>query len=299
MKNFIFLLLNYCVAGFLLYMICWHLDFNQLEDIVQSVKPLPLLIAILIALFFKLVYFSWLWHMVFKLSHVSINYKNIFYLNAYTLILKYIIPFKIAEIFRAVALKLVSKIDFSLALGGTIYLKLITIISILVIFITSCMVKSDFQYFSYALLLLVVFFLITQLMNFLPDVFLGIQLKQFKHCFKHIAISGRLKVFVSTLVMELSEVITLYYLMIAFSLDLKIFDLLYFVGISKLASMIPLSIQGIGIRESIAVSVFKVSVSHSTAFSMGFFLTIIYHILPAIAGLVFWAYIRLIPLKTS
>ena len=294
MKKNVFLLLNYCIAFILLYLICYHLDLNQILEIFQSVKLAPVIIAILIALFFKLVYFSWLWHMVFSLSQININFQHIFYLNAYTLILKYIIPFKIAEIFRAVGLKMVSKMDFSLALGQTIYLKLITIISILIIFITSCMIKSEFHYVNYGLLLLFVFFLVTQMIYFLPDILFNIDLKQFKHCFKHMAFNDKLKVFLLTLVMEMSEVITLFYIVMAFSLNLQVIDLIYFIGISKLASMIPLSIQGIGIRESIAVSVFGASISHSIAFSVGVSLTLIYHILPAIAGFVIWGYIRLI-----
>jgi hypothetical protein len=294
MNKKFFLFVNYCIAAFLLYWICYPLDFNQLSESFHSVRLIPLLIAILIALFFKLVYFSWLWHMVFRLSLLNVDFQDIFYVNAYTLILKYVIPFKIAEIVRAVGLKLVSKIDLSLALGGTLYLKLITIISILVMFITTCMIKSEFHYFGYALLLLAVFFSMTQLIYFFPDNLSGFHLKQFKHCFTHIAISGKIKVLVVTFIMELGEVITLYFLMIAFALNIQMIDLIYFVSISKLVSMIPVSIQGIGIRESIAVSVFGISCAYADAFGIGFSLTVVYHILPAVTGLIISTYIRLL-----
>jgi len=292
-KKFFFLLLNYITTFILLYLCYNKLEKKQLLYIINTIKPFPVTIAIINALFFKLIYFSWLWNLVFKLSKVNINFQEIFYLNANTLILKYIIPFKIAEIFRALGLKLISKIDILLALSGTIYLKLITIISIFTILIFSCMLKSNFHYLSYTLFLLSIFFIITQIVCFLPDNFFGIQFKQFKHCFAKISINGQLKVFIFTAIMELSEVISLYFIMIAFSVHLQLIDLLYFVGISKTASMIPISIQGIGVRESIAVAVFKNSIPNSSAFSIGFCLTIIYHLLPAISGLLICAYIRL------
>lgn len=282
------LALNYVFAASMLYMAFNGIEYESIRLYMSKLDLKLIGIAAVVSIFFRLFFYPWLWRRSFISSGIEAGYKDIFLVNAASMPLKFILPFKIAEIVRPAGLRIVGNVDFSHSLGVMIFLRIAVTGATVALFITSSLLLGDRSSAFAGAVLAVVLLLIMMLSSRIPEKIFGKNTGSLNRCFTRSSGFARVGIFAGSVLMQTGEIITSFIILSAFGVSVPIVPFVYAVGLIMLVSMVPFSIQGIGIRETAAVIAFGKFVSPELGLAAGVFITIIHHVIPAFAGAFVW-----------
>lgn len=288
MNKKILFIINFFVSGLVLYVLFYKIGFNDVIDTIKNVKIYPLVIAIIISIIFRILFSPFIWGKILWYNNLNVYYFDLVKINAMSLPLKFILPFKISEVVRAAGLKIFSKEDFSVALSSTIFLRIIVFISTLQLFFISAIFTNRF------ILSLVVMFIVLIFISFLEIIvkFLDNNLnfrwmKNLVYCFTNIKTKNFIKLNFLSIICQLGEILSAKLIFISLGFEFSLAELIYYVTLIMLVSSLPVSLQGLGIRESVAVISLS-KISSGLALSFGLLQSMIYHIIPALVGNIIW-----------
>jgi len=290
LKRKIFLLANYLLAGGLLFYLFRKSGGSFSLDFLKGASPVYLVPASLTALFFRMLFYPWLWQKSFVSSGCAVAFRELFLVNAASLPLKYLLPFKITEIVRSAGIRLLGQVDFLCALSTTVLLRIVAILSTLFLFFLGGLGRGDIRAVLISGLIMLFLILLTVFFGKLPDEVFGIDISKAKIPFVSSGYAEKQVLFLYALVMQSGEVLTSFFIIKAAGLHFSFPVLLYSVSLMMLFSMLPFSVQGIGVRETVSVLTFGRLVSSGEALRIGLLLTLIHHVFPAVLGGLIWLF---------
>jgi uncharacterized membrane protein YbhN (UPF0104 family) len=97
------------------------------------------------------------------------------------------------------------------------------------------------------------------------------------------------KIFFNTLLVQSGEFVTSYLIISSFGLQVPFAPFMYSIGLMMIAGMLPISIQGIGVRETVSIFTLGAFISPGAGVTTAVLLTLIHHVIPALFGAVVWA----------
>jgi uncharacterized membrane protein YbhN (UPF0104 family) len=192
------------------------------------------------------------------------------------------------EIVKAMGVQIVGRVGFTVALGGVVFLKLMIIAVTLGLLLAASFWEGQVLAMTLAFaglgLLGVAFFAICRL----PDSFLGIDTRLLKHCFSYAGVREMRRTAAGSLLMQAGEILVSFVILMSLGASAPFMPFLYATTVMMVAGMLPISVQGIGVRETAAIATIGSFISPETGFAFGVLLTVIHHIIPAAVGALVW-----------
>jgi len=292
MKNKIFLALNYLVSAGLIWWLAKSFDFRAALSGIGSADVRFILAAMVVSVLVRIMVYPSLWQNVLRSSGLVVKYTDLVTVNAASLPLKFVMPFKISEVVRAAGLRIFGQMNFALALSSTVFLRLAVLIATGIIFVGGMglnpvrHLSADYSVGIGLIGLLLIFLYIDRL----PDNFLGLgeTLEKLVYCFKKTSDWQKIKLLGYSVLVQFGEIISSFLIFRGLGLEINFFQTIYYVSLVMLVSMIPISVQGIGIRETAMVMGLVGVAGAQTGLAAGLLLTLIHHILPALVGGLVW-----------
>ena len=262
MKKKIFILMNYAIAIAMFVFLFKNIEVKDFMLTLKSANLGYLALAVVVSVMFRLFLYPILWKKVLDFSKLDVNYAELFKINAVSLSMKYVLPFKVSEIVRAAGLRIFASMDFCTALSSSVFVRLIITLGTVILLVTGMFLTNNFNYLPWVLIGLLGMVL---LMNNIQKL-------------KNIPIANNI----------INSLIYCFERIKAIGLNLSLVNTVYYISIIMLVSSIPISIQGIGIRETTAVMSLSKFAEASVCFSGGILITLIHHLIPAIIGGIIW-----------
>lgn len=286
MNKKLFLIINYVISGALLYVLLTQFDFRSIAAGIAGADIRFIAAAALLSVFFRVVFMPYIWKKALAYSGIEAKFGDLAASNAVSLPLKFLLPFKISELTRAAGLKLVTNGSFPVALSSTVLLRFVVLISTVFLLCAGAALKG-YIYISIAGIALAaaVMYVVFKLAAKAEKGFL----KEAAHCFKSVSGKNLAKLMAMGTVFQAGELVCAYLMFAALNIQAGIPDIIYFVTLMMLASNLPISIQGLGIRETVAVLGFSM-LPQEVALSFGILQSAVYHIIPALAGALIWLF---------
>jgi hypothetical protein len=288
MNKKIVLAINYVISAAMLYLLFHVFDFSDTLSRVSSANLYYCSAAVALSLFFRLFMTPLVWSKILSYSGKEIKYSDLFVINAVSLPLKFFVPFKLSEFTRASGLKLFSKEDFSVALGSAVYLRVVAVAAILIFVCIGAAIDAKLLPMLLAFAALAVAVVAYGRLGG-TGVKLPEYLMNFMHCFREIRGKKLLNILYMGIFLQIGEILCAYLIFLSIGVAPEIHKLIFPVAVIMLVSSLPVSIQGLGVRESVSIMSFA-AISKDLAFSFGLMQSVVYHIVPAIAGSVIWLF---------
>ncbi|MFH1368919.1 MAG: lysylphosphatidylglycerol synthase domain-containing protein [Elusimicrobiota bacterium] len=284
MKKKLLFIINYLISGLLLYVLFTQFDIGSILSGAARADIRFIAAAAGISILFRLVFMPYIWGKVLSYSGVQAKFGDLAVSNAVSLPLKFLLPFKISELVRAAGLKLVSSGSFPVALSSTVLLRLVIFASTALLFCLGAALKG-YLYIGIAGIagLAAVLYVVFKLADKAESGFL----KDAAHCFRSVSKKDFAKLIIFGTVFQAGELICAFLMFAALGISIGIANLVFYVSLMIIATNLPVSIQGLGIRETVAVLSFS-ALPNETALLFGALQSGVYHILPAAAGALVW-----------
>ena len=284
-------IISYIVTGgFLYYVAVKKIDSGMFMATVSTARYEYVLMALGVSLFFRLLYHPWLWQKLLASAEVNVSYRDLVTVNASSLPLKFLLPFKITELVRPVVLNVLGNINYSLALGSALLLRLLIVMATISLVGVGALLTANASVLILAVLGIAASMLVIGLIAYMPIQSTSAQITSFRHTFKHIPVNTKYALFLRAVLMQTGEIVSAYCIVQALGATLGLPQIIAGVSIMMLAGMEPLSVQGIGVRETVAISLFSGVISNEMGLAFGLMITIIHHIIPAICGGLVWVF---------
>jgi uncharacterized membrane protein YbhN (UPF0104 family) len=294
MKNKIYFVFNYLVSICLILWLAKKFDFHSAVVKFASADISFIIAAIMVSIFMRLIFSPFIWQEVLKNSGMNIRYLDLFSVNAISLPLKFFIPFKLSELVRAAGLKVFGQMNFSVALSSTIFLRMSVVIATFVIFSIGMTLNPlslpipEELVCGGLFILMIIFFNIGRLpKNFL---WLGEVVDNLLYCFRKVVNLQKVKLLIYCILLQLGEIISSFLIFRSLGIEISFLKIICYVSLVMLVSMLPISIQGIGIRETMMIFSLSEAVSSTLILSAGLLLSLIHHIIPAFVGILLWIF---------
>jgi len=289
MKKRIFLGINYIISFGILIVLFKKLDLSIAIGKIMMSDPGLIIIAVMISVFFRLFLFSYFWQNTLNSTGKHLNFWDIFKINAVSLPLKYVVPFKINDVVRAAGLKAFTNTDFSFGLSSSVFIRILIICGTGIWFATGILLTGILTYYWLVLIIIGIVFV---LLSFFPKIELNNKEKTWLFAvldgFIQITKKSRIKDLFNWWFFQSGEIITSILLFKAIGLDIGLQQFLYYIPLMMLLSMLPISIQGIGLREGFLVLNMTGFGSQESLLSAGLLITIVHHLIPAFIGSIIW-----------
>jgi|GEM_PF-3003517 len=294
MKNKIFIVVNYFVSIILLYLLLKNTGIKSTVLTFSSANIWLISAAVVVSIFTRLFVYPLLWQEVFLSSKLNVSYSDLLAVNAVSLPLKFVMPFKISELIRSAGLKVFGQTSFAVTLSSTLFLRLSVTIAIFIIFIIGMILNPLVRHFpewlvwSVLFIFLIIFFNIGRLpKNFL---WLGESMNELVYCFRKTSDLQKIKLLGYSVVFQFGEIISSFLIFKSLGIPISFPQIIYYTSLAMLASALPISVQGIGVRETTFVFVLSGVAPLTLIFSAGMLLSLIHHIIPAFIGILLWIF---------
>lgn len=290
MKKKIFLVINYLVTVGMLYWMVQNFDFKKVIEAFGSVDYRFLLTAVLVSLVFRLGLYPALWQSVLRFGGLPVKYGDLFLVNAVSLPLKYVLPFKITEVVRAAGLKIFTRLNFPVALSSAIFLRVTITIATVGLFISGMAVTGNLRWFWWVVMVLIALLVLLLYLDWMPRNFLGLNemFGELVYCFEKISELRKGGLIIYSMIVQFGEILSSYLIFCSLGVNISFLETVYYVSLVMLVSMVPVAVQGIGLREAAMVVGLSAFVPAAQGLSAGLMLTMIHHLLPAIVGGIIW-----------
>lgn len=283
-----FLVFNYVLGALLLFLAVRHTDLALVFRSLGGVRPGYAALAFLAALSVRLFFTAFLWREILGRCSVRADFADIFRINGLTLALKYSTPLKISELVRSGASKLLLDIPFPVALASSLFLRFAALMGSLAVFCLSAAAAGAYGWLRGGLLALGAGLLL--MFSFKPALRLLGERGFVRDAAASLALlRGRDKVFIVALAAVMGGLEIFGYYMAMLSAGLNPGPAAAFYGASKilLLSSIPVSVQGIGLREGLYMLEFGAYPAEA-GFLSGLLVTFLCNLAPAAAGGLWW-----------
>ncbi|OGS35156.1 MAG: hypothetical protein A2293_09150 [Elusimicrobia bacterium RIFOXYB2_FULL_49_7] len=283
-----FVIINVAVSALLLYVLLTQVHLNEIAATVARAQLGLLTLALLISLLFRIVATPLLWREILVSSGISADYKDLFLANAVALPLKFFLPFKISEVTRAAGLKVLSKNGFPVLLGSTLLLRVVAVAATLFLFCFGAVLQGKLLMSAFVLFAVAGFLLVlSKIADHAGTQKGALFSKDLAHCFRKMQGCGFSRILAYSVLFQAGEVICAYLVFLSMGVSMMAADLLYYVPLMMLVSSIPVSVQGVGVREISALYWFAM-LPKEIALSFGILQSMVFHIVPAAVAALLW-----------
>ncbi len=285
MNKKLFFAINFLIAVLVLVVLFTRIGWQDVMENVGNARWDFLFVAGGLALFFRLGVFPYLWKKILIYSSLEVSYGDLAKINAASLPLKFLLPFKISEVVRAAGLKIFSRQDFATALGSTVLLRVMILISTLEILFVGAILSNKI---ATALVDAVGIILMLGAVQVVVSKGKGLNwLSGFIYCFQRINAVQLVKLNLLAILFQGAEILGASFILLSLGIRVGLSEIIYYLGLMMIATSLPVSVQGLGIREGIAVMTLA-AIEPSLALSFGVLQSVVYHILPAVVGGLVW-----------
>ena len=289
MKKKVFIIMNYIVAITIFVFLFKNIKFAGFLATIQSANLAYIALALVVSVVFRLVLYPLLWKKVLDFSKLEVNYAELFKVNAVSLSMKYVLPFKISEVVRAAGLRVFSSLDFCTALSSSVFVRLIVTLGTVILLVTGMLLTGNYRYLPWMLLgIMGLVLLMDNIKRFKNIRIANNIINSLIYCFERINSSARIKLVIFSVFLQSGEILSSFLIFKAIGLNLSFVNAVYYVAIIMLVSSIPISIQGLGIRETTAVMSLSRFAETAVCFSGGILITLVHHLIPAVIGGIIW-----------
>lgn len=286
-KNF--LIIGYLISLAALYFVFRNMDLSVVSANFKNIHTGWLILSICIAVCFRLFYYPFIWQFIFHKNEIKVSYKDVFSVNAVSLPLKFAMPFKISELVRAAGLKLFTNIDIASSFGSILLLKIGIIFATVILLFSGSFIIGNGNVMLFAIILIAaaVIFLMS-IDKLLKSEIFGKKAAEVLHYFSNrnliASVTGL------AVIMQAGEIINTYVLALSLGAVLPLNIIFYWCPVIMATSMLPISVQGIGVRETITVTALGSLVSPEIGLSLGLLVSVVHHIIPAVLGGIVWVF---------
>ncbi|OGS27372.1 MAG: hypothetical protein A2297_05035 [Elusimicrobia bacterium RIFOXYB2_FULL_48_7] len=289
MKKKIFILMNYAIAIAMFVFLFKNIEVKDFMLTLKSANLGYLALAVVVSVMFRLFLYPILWKKVLDFSKLDVNYAELFKINAVSLSMKYVLPFKVSEIVRAAGLRIFASMDFCTALSSSVFVRLIITLGTVILLVTGMFLTNNFNYLPWVLIGLLGMVLLMNNIQKLKNIPIANNIiNSLIYCFERINSSARIKLVIFSVFLQSGEILSSFLIFKAIGLNLSFVNAVYYVAIIMLVSSIPISIQGLGIRETTAVMSLSRFAETAVCFSGGILITLVHHLIPAVIGGIIW-----------
>ncbi|MFH1379979.1 MAG: lysylphosphatidylglycerol synthase transmembrane domain-containing protein [bacterium] len=290
MKKKMLLIARYGIAIFLLG---WLFKKIEIHNVILAVKVADkslILCAVCTALLFRMAVYPHLWYMVLKKTGIAVRYINLVLLYAASLPFKFIMPFKTSEVTRVAGLTFVEGVDIPRAISSIAFLKFISIGGMLVLAGVGGMVTGKIAYKAVFIASVVIygciFIFFKKFQNLLMKIFKknNRTIEKLFACFQAMRSTDKFLLALYAIIPLIGEIMTEFIIFSALGLDVHFIKLFFILPVIMFASSLPISIHGIGIRESLSMGLLSSYGSQYEIFLGALLISVVYYIVPAILG---------------
>ena len=286
------LILSYALSAGVLYALAARCGFSGIGNAFSAARPAPIIIAVAVSLVFRILLSPLLWQAALRSMGHNGRYRDLLMINAVSLPLKFVSPFRLSEVVRAAGLAALTREGFAAALGSTVAVKVAVIEATGLLLLAGALLKN---YFAAA-------FIIAAALIIFPAIVIAIGrnaavagaapwLRNLAQVACPFDAPGALALLPAAVILQAGEIACAFLLINSLGAVLGAADILYFGSLMILVSAVPVSVQGLGVRESAAVMwLGAFALSPETALSFGLLQSVVYHVLPAVFGSVLWLF---------
>jgi len=293
-KQVLILLLTIVIFIFLFSKI----DFFELINTFKQVNLILLLFAIFISFFNNIFLNADMWKRILKYLGCNIPLKEAVFIRMASYPFKVLLPIKSGEFFRILYLK--KQKNFSLKKGFvSIIFDIILNVCALLSFIFASFVFLKINLFNIPFIIItglifsfITFFCLKATQNFIFSIVKKIHLKFYNtlnilFAFEGIKSRKQSYFILYAFTIQLIVLANYYILSRALNLDIPFSKMILIFPLIIIISLIPITISGLGIRESLIILFFSEFTSFQSLLGFGILISFVEYILPALVGLFF------------
>jgi len=293
-KHTFVLLLTITILTFLFSKI----DFLELVNTFKQVNLILLLFAVFISFFNNIFLNGDMWKRILKYLGCDISLKEAVFIRMASYPLKVLLPVKSGEFFRVLYLK--KQKNFSLKKGAAsiifdILLNMCVLLSIIfasIIFLKINLFNIPFIIITGLIFSFIIFFCLKATQNFIFSIVKKIHFKFYNalkvlFAFQGITSKKQSYFILYAFTIQLIVLANYYILSRALNLNIPFSKAILFFSLIIIISLIPVTISGLGIRESLIILFFSEFASFQSLLSLGILISFVEYILPALVGLIF------------
>lgn len=295
MNKKVYSVLMYLVSIAFIVVLFYKVDIDPLVNILHSVNVVYITIACVIALVFRLLIYPFVWHEILVKAGVHIKYAHVFMVNTSVLPLKLLLPFKMMEIARAGGLLVFSNVEFPVAASSLVFLKLVSFAGSLMLAALSGMLQKKLWFLAALLLAFLIYSVSFGFLRNLHSILIK-KMPRYKEkinqafiCFNSISFVRKIQLSIYAVIFLLGELITIYFVFHSLGSNISVYAILCYIPVISLISSLPVSVHGIGLRETLIVTSLTVYGSKELLLAAGLLMSSVYFILPALIGAIILA----------
>lgn len=293
MKSRLFLLLNFALAAVLIWLALRQVDPANVLRCLRAASPGYAALAFLIAMSVRLLFIPALWRGILGRLSVRTSFADIVAVNGLALALKSVTPFKASEVVRSVASKVLLDVPLAAAAASALFLRFATLLGGLVVFCLAALAHGATAWLAGGLCALAagaaVLFLSGPALRRAGG---GGFLRESAACLASLGNAEKAALVGQGTLIGAAEAAACYLAML--SAGVYAGPGAGFFGVSKimLLSCLPISVQGIGLRENLYVLEFGAAHNPEAAFLAGLLATLACGLAPSAAGGLAWLFLR-------
>jgi len=286
------LILSYALSAGVLYALAARCGFSGIGNAFSAARPAPIIIAVAVSLVFRILLSPLLWQAALRSMGHNGRYRDLLMINAVSLPLKFVSPFRLSEVVRAAGLAALTREGFAAALGSTVAVKAAILEATGLLLLAGALFKNYFTAaFIIAAALVVVPAVLVAVARSASRTDMPAWLGSFAQVVRPLAEPATLALLPAAVILQAGEIVCAFLLISALGAVVGAADILYFGSLMILVSAVPVSVQGLGIRESAAVMwLGAFALSPEIALSFGLLQSVVYHVLPALFGSILWLF---------
>lgn len=294
MKSRLFLLFNFPLAALLLWLAMRQVDTAEVLRCLLSASPGYAALAVFSALCLRLAFIPFLWRSILARLSVNASFADLAAVNGLALALKSVTPLKASEVVRAGASKVLLDVPLPAAAASTLFLRFATLIGNLAVFCLAALAAGALAWLTAGACALA----LCGAALFLSGPALrragagGGFWRESAACLAALGNSDKAALAAMGTLAGAAEAAVCYLAML--SAGVYAGPAAGFFGASKimLLSSLPVSVQGIGLRENLYVLEFGAAHAPEAAFLAGLLATLACGIVPSAAGGLAWLFLR-------
>lgn len=267
-------LIGIIVALIILAVLLWKLDLNEISIAFKNINYFAYFIIFSVNFIVISFLFTHKWWLILKYMGSKIKYKDAFLIMIGTMPLHIILPLKSADLIKSLYLRKYG-LNFKKAVSSSVYDNAIDGL------IVAFLVIIGFFYFPYSPLhneKIIYTITIAIFILFALLYFLGKKEKRtdFLYAFKSITIKKSLFLILYTLLAYLIMFTFRYLIFIILDIKVPWFEAVVLSALTVLITLIPVSISGLGVRESATIFLFSQYGTAEQLFTAGILISLIY-----------------------
>lgn len=296
----------YSIAILIFWLLFTKVDIVKTVNAIKGVKQGSFIQAVLISVLINVFISSDLKRRLLNILGCQVNFRESLFLKMGSLPFKLIPTLKETGLVQAMYLKKYHGMPFSIGIFSTILANILSIISVLLFFLLGVMLYwqkipeiNDGRYIYIfaviAIVFLSLFFILLLNRNIIRELILVFLSKKntvkiFKEIiliWNRISCKNIIWLILYNMVFQSSELIIFYILSKGFYLNINFILITLYIPLTILASNLPITISGLGIRESAILVFFLKYGAKEDLLGLGILVSFVEHILPIMIGVFF------------